>query len=287
MTSVESNIIQPNNAGKEFLKVYSTPISNDNNLIGLTNPLNVVNEELFFRISKGLVPGHSAVRVTGIGTNIGQDVTTDLWDLSGTVNNINFLSSATTVYVSSTSAADTANQLVVVGLDANYDDQIQFVTPTGQSQVAVPGTWTRIFNVANISSTSSQGDIYVAESDTLTGGVPDTSTKILAKMVQGNERTFSGTYTVPRNNTLFFYQFTIFLNRGIDVFIRTQSRNQGGVFVNGSNFANFEGFIDIKFVEPSTVLEYADIKNNITSQNAGANLTISARFILVDNDYLT
>jgi hypothetical protein len=61
----------------------------------------------------------------------------------------------------------------------------------------LPGTWWRVFRAVNRGTTPLAGDVYVAESDSYTDGVPDTPAKWKAKITQGFNQTLMALYTVP------------------------------------------------------------------------------------------
>lgn len=154
--------------------------------------------EFLLEVSKGNVPGHSCIQK--FGRNFDIDTGTDpedCWSQGGTYA---FLSSAQTLYASS-SDADGDQDIVIEGLDANWDEQSQTVTLNGQIQVAIAGTWIRVFRAYNDDSTEIAGDVYIAETDTLTGGVPDTATKIKVKIDVGKDQTLMAIYSIPAAKT--------------------------------------------------------------------------------------
>lgn len=151
----------------------------------------------FIRTLLGASSGHHHIRKFGYNADVDSGTAEDIWDQGGTYT---FLSSAATLYASSSSGSDTF-EITVIGLDANWDLQTKTVTLTGQTQVALAGTWIRVHRVYNSSGTAAVGDIYIAETDNLTAGVPDTASKIKAKIVIGNEQTLMAIYTIPASRT--------------------------------------------------------------------------------------
>jgi hypothetical protein len=125
----------------------------------------------------------------------------DLWTAGGKET---LLTTGTTLYLSSTEAG--ADQTMLVeGLDENWDPYQASVALTGQSQVQVGNTggWTRVFNGFQISPDPSEGgDVYIAESDTLTAGVPDTAAKVHGHAdfsTDGNGAFRKAMITVPKD----------------------------------------------------------------------------------------
>jgi hypothetical protein len=124
----------------------------------------------------------------------------DLWEPGGLET---MLTTPTVLYAS---CEDTnATQVIEVdGLDANWQIQRQFVTlETGQGQVAVPGTWLRLQRAFQVSpSPPPADDVWIAEADDLTLGVPDTASKVHAHIGYSaavhTHQTEKAMYTIAR-----------------------------------------------------------------------------------------
>ena len=129
----------------------------------------------------------------------------DIWTQGGKET---LLTSAATMYASCTDNTNGVGQTYrVEGLDANWDTQYGQVVLNGNAQVAVTtltggaATWTRIHRVYQTSATPNPvGDVYIAETDTLTGGVPNTASKIHANIDTSTAaQTQKAMFTVPRD----------------------------------------------------------------------------------------
>jgi hypothetical protein len=142
----------------------------------------------------GNVPGFSQDFI--IGNVSGASATSGeatIWDFHP--NSIQFLSAGTELFVSSSSTSDTACFALVCGLDENYVEKSTTTTLNGQTQVSI-GTYIRVQS-ATILNKTAVGDVYIAESDTLSGGVPDTAAKVQSKVPAGDNITHNAWYTVP------------------------------------------------------------------------------------------
>lgn len=152
-----------------------------------------------WRIALGLTGGLYGLEVLGSNDDI-STTQEDLWKFGGSET---ILANAAGMFLSSTSASDTAVQVSITGLDNNWDLKTTTAVTGGQSQVAL-GAWTRIFDVITVSSTAPVGDLYVARSDTLTAGVPDTASKVHAFVsvtaTGAPKRAMKALYTIPRNH---------------------------------------------------------------------------------------
>lgn len=118
-----------------------------------------------------------------------------------------YTTSAATYYISSSSGSDTDQTIAVVGLDANWDEQTATVSLAGQTKTALSGTWMRVYRVYNTTGSDAVGDIYVYEDDTVTAGVPQTASKIRAKILIGNGQTEMAQLTVPAGYNMIVTDF--------------------------------------------------------------------------------
>ncbi len=183
-------------------------------------------------VSRNAISGVERVHKFGYNPDIdtGTDPE-DVWDY-GTL--YPFLAAAATLYASSSSGSDTF-EYTVQGLDGDWAEQSVTVTLTGQAQVALPGTWIRVNRAFNDTATAAVGDIYIAEEATggdLVGGVPQTATKIKAKVGIGNEQTLMCVYSVPAGKTLFLYHWFISaMGLGGGTWLSGNSALDAGLFV--------------------------------------------------------
>lgn len=232
---------------------------------------NIGTTNFDLEVAKNKVDGHTIV--LGIARREGQDPTvTDVDIQNGPTEKLNLLEVTSTVYMSSTSASDTGILMAAVGLNGDDDEQTGVATLNGQSQVAITGTWFRIFLGINISSTELQGDIYIAEADDLTNGVPDDLTKVLAKIDVGKNASQNGSYTVPRNKEAKVRQVTFTVNRGVNLVAKLLGRARGGVFITRNQTDIFENIVNNVLSLPSSVPALTDLKGSFITQNINTNI---------------
>ena len=213
-------------------------------------------------------------QVEKFGANHVVDTATDpedCWSQGGTYT---FLAAAATLYVSSDSAADTAKSINVQGLDANWNLQTKSVTLTGQTQAVIGGTWLRVFRAYNESATTLAGNVYIAETDTLTTGTPQTASKIKAKIDLGDGQTMMAIYTVPNGYTAYMTRWytTLAISRASYAVVQMKKRLSGGVFrttrevgLTGAGNSIYQESLNIAIPFPAKT----DIK--ITILEVGAN----------------
>lgn len=136
---------------------------------------------------------HQVGRNPDVGTAL-----EDIWNYGG-VETLNTTPQA--MFISSSNAGDTTQTYRVLGLDADWELFLETVTVGGQSQVQI-GTisWGKIMRAWQIDAGASPaGDIYIAESDTLTLGVPNTATKVhgMIRQSDGDGTLLKASGTVP------------------------------------------------------------------------------------------
>ena len=137
-------------------------------------------------VAKGNIYNSTAVNVFGFNRSVGTSFET-IWNDGG---NYAYPSSALTMSVVSTSAADTM-EVLIVGLDINYNPISETVTLTGTSAVTTSAAFFRI-NSAVILAGSNVGDISINN-----GGTKYAFIEALIGITQ------SSVYTVPAGHSLY------------------------------------------------------------------------------------
>lgn len=216
---------------------------------GRSSPTDIGRE---FRIALALGDVYSGSRAWSIVNKFGQnpDVDTaadeDIWDCPqlNALNEYPFLPSASTLYVSSDSDSDAAaTTITVVGLDANWDPQMESVVlgsdaGTGTTSVQVGGAsdWIRVTSVRNTGAAITVGNVYVHDGVDAGGdGIPDTLGDIRGCFLKEIQRSKMAIVSVPRNHVGLFRMWHYGLtpaktgaNKELD--LRVRVREFGGIF---------------------------------------------------------
>ncbi len=153
---------------------------------------------LDFRLAIGDTP--RLITINKFGRN--PDVSTskeDIWFYGGTET---LMTTAAPIHISS-SAATTA-LLKIEGLDENWDIFTESKALAGQTETAVSANnWLRVHRAYVVdASAAPTGDVYIYEDDTVTGGVPQTGSKVHARLDFAGaaiNQTEKAAFTVPRN----------------------------------------------------------------------------------------
>ena len=118
-------------------------------------------------------------------------------------------------------------------LDANWAKKTATVNTNGPSQILVitPVNPIRINKATVLGSVVSTGKIYIAETDTLTQGVPDTATKIHAVIEVADQETKHGWWSIPVGHEGYIMDWQVDTLAAIIMTNRVEVREFGGVFI--------------------------------------------------------
>lgn len=211
-----------------------------------------------------------------------------IWSQGGLYS---YLSSATTLYISSSSTADDvgstgATNVTVEGLDANYDEVSVTVDLDGQNgvQLGSASNWIRVnrivVNTAG-SGGANAGVLYVGDEASPTSGVPANK---YATVAIGDNQTLMALWTVPRGYTAFVDQLDITANTEVVnkyVTVDFLARPFGGVFNIADRYTLARDTITQKFTYPRKFEEKTDLEIRGISSSSAANVAVSAAFDIV------
>jgi hypothetical protein len=154
----------------------------------------IVSKDFPMEVGLGNVDGYSTDLVIGVNYDLDiVDGKRQIWDYDGPRTP---LTAATTLYLSSTSASDTAVDVLVVGLDSNKDRRTATFTLNGQTAVDT-GTWRFVYNMSVVTASTPLGDVYIGKDATPTAGVPGTDADVVSQIIQGKNITHNAFYMVP------------------------------------------------------------------------------------------
>lgn len=249
--------------------------------------------DYYLEVARGNVPGVQNGFIVGANPSIGTANTESITDMGG---NYVYLTANTQLYISSSSASDTDVDVLLSGLDDDHNPIALTVNTNGHTQEAFSlATSYRIFSVVVTGSISPVGDLYIAEADTLTLGVPDTETKVKAKIplntMAGEPAEFAsdnishlGLYTVPAGKTFYGLNVNAFTEKNIDVMFSGRVRLFGGVWLNRSPSPIYQANVEQPFENRLSLPEKTDLEFRAVAGNPGSKFQFQFQFILVDND---
>ena len=205
------------------------------------------------RVSMGKVVDARSVFVFGYNPDV-QNVEETVWDHGGVYA---YPASATQMTISSSNAGTSA-VVSIVGLSAGYVEQTELITLNGQTPVTTVNSYLRINGMSALTGTVADS-IYLG-TGVVTSGVPAT---VYARIINGNNRTEMGLYTVPAG-------YELYLDRGnishgsesSNAFItgRLIFRLTGLLFQTAAKVALNNKFIDFIFEYPVLLPAGSDLE---------------------------
>ncbi|MCP4493133.1 MAG: hypothetical protein GY820_38415 [Gammaproteobacteria bacterium] len=245
-----------------------------------TPRLRMAVSDSLFEIKKGNVLGESYGLINGHNPDIDPAAEESIWGFGGIYS---YLSADTELFLSSSSASDTNVVVTITGLTDDYAVKTDEITFTSGQAQQTAGDWFRITKMTILSGTAPIGDLYLAESDTVTAGVPDTISKVQDYMAAGINTTRRALYTVPVNHTLYFAHLYLGVRRAEDCEFTylTRSNNQSG-FVVHNTFPLYQN-TSIQISDPfEPVEEKTDIEFRGFTLTDNTSATANLGFVLVD-----
>ena len=249
-------------------------------------------EPFELQVARNQIFDHKAIFKFGFNPDIDNALET-VWAQGGLYS---YLSSATTLYISSSSTADDvagtgARTATVSGLDADWNEVSVTVDLDGRNgvQLGDASNWIRVFRVTvDTAGTGGQnaGVIYVGDEATPTVGVP---TNKYATIAIGDNQTLMALWTVPAGYSAYLYQ--------IDITVATTQNNKyctptvlarpyGGVFQVKDKFVKAESSHKQEYQIPLKFEEKTDLEVRAIGDSDSANISISAGldFIYIKNE---
>jgi len=218
----------------------------------------------------GYIKGRSQVNFGGRATGVGTTKQT-LWNYGGIYT---YLSANTQLYVSSSNTGDTSVNLLIFGLNFAGEFIALNVVTNGQNQVAISGVIWRVFAVQVVGSVAPLGDLYLAEADTLSSGVPATPAKVKAMVTQGENVSSMALYTVPSGKALLLKKQRMTVSSGKSAILYNRTRFKDSIFLEGGVFDVFEKALEFNYEYGVPAFPaFTDIEIAVVADATGANIS--------------
>lgn len=232
-------------------------------------------------LAKGLIPGQSTGTIFGRNQDIDPAVEELIWDYGGREI---YLTANTELFMSSTSPLDTNVGVFIWGMTDDYQfKQEVHIHTAGQTQHSI-GNWFQIFRLVVVSGDAPLGDIYCAQTDTLTGGEPDTAAKVHAFMAQGANITHKAAGTVPVDHTMYVDRLFMGVRRGEDAVIQFRQKPFGyPAFVEASSFPLYQESSFLVFDPPFVIPAKTSFEFTATTVTNNTQVIVNTGYTLVDN----
>jgi len=195
-----------------------------------------------------------------------------VWDVTDTFYPWSAWDTAGTVTVSRADAGDAGKNVIISGLDADYNPVSTTVTltnPTGNTSSTV---FKRIDLVRMNGTSSNVGQINVLKGATT-----------VARIVSGVGQSLKGTYTVPAGYTAYLTQGVMTIQNGADATGTFYYRLPGDRFFVGHTFEVASSEYHYAFTCPFGVPEKTDIDVQVSVRTNNALVTAAYDMILIKN----
>lgn len=147
------------------------------------------SEPFELQVARGQIPGHSTLFKYGYNPNI-VNVNETIWDVGGIYA---YPSSAVKMTATSTGGANDEDvQVVISGLDADYNELTETVTLNGSGTAETDGFFIRVFRAFITGAQTPLGTINITNTGTT-----------YARITLGENQTLMAVYTVPAGKSLY------------------------------------------------------------------------------------
>lgn len=229
----------------------------------------VMNQELkLFDLEQALGRYPDVHRGSKFGRNLGITATSifqDVWS-SPTQFNRTDLTIASTLYIVSDSASDTAVQFNIRGLDANYKLQQTTVTLTGTTPLQLQGTWLRVNFAEVVGNVAKVGAVTISTENSLT----PTTASIQAYCAAECQKALFTHLCIPAGYYGVMKSFTASASKGKDLQVRAVAKQFGGIYKAEEEIGIYETTNQLQThfftLPPKTDIKFQAITSNPTAQ---------------------
>lgn len=228
------------------------------------------SEPFELQISRGQIPGHSFVHIIGEVPAMSQNEDGTVWDVNDTNYPWSAFDTAGTLTVDRASASDADKNVILSGLDADYNSLTETVTLTNATGNATTNSFKRLFSARMNGTSTNVGAITIKKGATVVG-------QINAAVGQ----TLMSIYTVPAGYTAYITQGVMTVRSGADATGTFFVRPFGDRFTIGHRFEVASSEYVYAFTCPFKAPEKTDIDVRATVRSNNALITAAYDMILI------
>ncbi|MGR3221311.1 MAG: hypothetical protein ACUZ8H_16060 [Candidatus Anammoxibacter sp.] len=266
-----SDVTAPSLGSKELLR--------DSVMSWISEPK--VTTDYLFEIAKGSISNHSTFHRFGLNEAVGTDFE-DVWTVSA---NIVYLTSASTLIVTSNNAQDAiagtgAQKVTLVMLDANFIEFTEVLNLAASSTVTTTGSALRLVRAYVSQWGSGKENVAVLDITATTGG----STQ--GEIVVGENQTLMSHYTVPAGKTAYIFNFVPSVGKIDDAqcqLLRKDATVTNSGFIMVQRFPVYQNSYQKDLRIPLKFVEKTDIVVRAKSIVGGIQVGASFDMVIVNN----
>ena len=229
------------------------------------------HEPFELHVQRGYVQGHSVINKFGYATSVsGTEV--PIWNGGSPYV---YPTSAGLVNVVATSGTNTTSQILIQGLDENYDEITNIVTLNGTTTVASTDKFIRVYRAYVVN------DVPLANTVNL-----NLDGNLTAVIYPADNQTLMAIYTIPAGYTGYLSQLNISSGTAQPtqfIRVRLKVREPDGVFRTQAKYSIANSFAEESYPYPIPIPEKSDIQ--VTGISSGGVNEIAALFniLLIKN----
>jgi hypothetical protein len=231
-------------------------------------------------VARGLVPGHSVMTRSAYNPSVPADTLTSVW-VEGGIYPFTTWTTASRLYVASSSASDTGQQILIEGLDSNYVYQSETITTNGTTAVQTTGTYIRIWT-----ATVTQSSVANTNAGEIRFRITSASGTVVAHIRATIGQTKLSQFTVPANTTAYvmYGDMSSFKtgNGQVSTTVQMDIRPFGSVFSSGFIAVAGNGYYRNDFKVPLVLPAKADVDVRVLCDSASA-VSANWQMILIQN----
>lgn len=230
------------------------------------------SEPFELQLARGQIPGHTFVHRQGRVPQMSNNTTGTVWDVNDTLYPWSAWDTPGTVTVSRADAADANKNVVIAGLDADYNPTTTTITLTAATGNTSATVFSRIDLVRMNGTSVNVGQVNVLKGATTVG-----------RIAAGVGQSLKGTYTVPAGFTAYLTQGAMTIQNGADATGTFLYRIFGDRFVIGHTFEVASSEYFYAFTCPFALPEKTDIDVRAAVRTNNALVTAAYDLILIKN----
>ena len=230
------------------------------------------SEPFELQVARGQIPGHSFLSRQGRVPAMSNNQSGTVWDVNDTTYPWSARDTAGTVTVSRADAGDADKNVIISGLDADYNFVSTTITLTAASGNTSSTVFKRLDIVRMNGTSTNVGQINVLKGATT-----------VARINAGVGQSLKGTYTVPAGYTAYLFQGTMTVQDGADASGFFYYRVPNDRFIIGHTFEVASSQYHYAFACPLALPEKTDIDVRAAVRSNNARVTAAYDMILIKN----
>jgi len=231
-------------------------------------------EPFYLQVARGDIFGHSFKHKIGEVPAMSQNNSGTVWDVNDTDYPWSSFDTAGTLTVDRASASDADKNVIIEGLDADFNPITETVTLTNATGNATTASFKRVFEISMNGTSTNVGNVTIKKGATTVG-------LILA----GVGQSIMSVYTIPAGFTGYLTQGVMTVQEGADATGKFYVRQFGDRFRIGHCFeVTGGGEYLYQFTAPFRAPEKTDIDVRAEVRSNNARVTTAYDIILIKND---